>query len=100
MQLPFYCTHVELELILFGAAKTCCIPHITSFSNSSLTTKPIMPRQVQLGGLSQQMHVRYTAHHKLALLASAKHMQEEEGVSLCAVVQWLKVAHAHSLIVK
>ena len=42
----------------------------------------IMPRVVQPGGLSRIMRVRYTARRKLALLASAKRIMEEEGVTL------------------
>ena len=42
----------------------------------------IMPRVVQPGGLSRIMRVRYTARRKLGLLASAKRIMEEEGVTL------------------
>ena len=44
------------------------------------------------------MRVRYTVRRKLGLLASAKRIMEEEGVSLRRVAAWLQVAH--SLIVK
>ena len=44
------------------------------------------------------MRVRYTARRKLGLLASAKRIMEEEGVSLRRAAQRLQVAH--SLFVK
>ena len=44
------------------------------------------------------MRVRYTLCRKLGLLASAKRIMEEEGVSLRRVAARLQVAH--SLIVK
>ena len=57
-----------------------------------------MPHVVQPGGLLRKMRVRYTAHRKLGLLASAKRIMEEEGVSLRRVAEQLQVAH--SLFVK
>jgi hypothetical protein len=54
----------------------------------------IMPRVVQPGGLSGNMRVRYTARHKLALLALAKHIVEEEGVSMRRAAERLKVCHS------
>ena len=57
-----------------------------------------MPRVAQPGGLSQMMRVRYTVRRKLALLASAERIMEEEGVSLRRAAARLQVAH--SLIVK
>ncbi len=44
------------------------------------------------------MHVHYTARRKLGLLTSAKHIMEEEGVSLHRAAEQLQVAH--SLFVK
>ena len=44
------------------------------------------------------MRVRYTARHKLGLLASAMRIMEEEGVSLRRAAERLQVEH--SLIVK
>ena len=44
------------------------------------------------------MRVRYTVRRKLALLASAERIMEEEGVSLHRAATRLQVAH--SLIVK
>ena len=41
-----------------------------------------MHRIVQPGGITGQMRVRYTARRKLVLLAAAKRIQEEEGLSL------------------
>ena len=41
-----------------------------------------MPRIIQPGGLSGKMRVRYTARRKLALIASAKRIMEEEGLTL------------------
>ena len=58
----------------------------------------IMPRAVQPGGLSRIMRVRYTARRKLALLASAKRIMEEEGVTLREAARRLHVSH--SLFVK
>ncbi len=63
-------------------------------ANSSLT----MPRVVQPSGLSGKMRVRYTDRRRLSLLASAKRVMEEEGVSLRRAAERLKVAH--SLFVK
>ena len=40
------------------------------------------------------MRVRYTAHHKLGLLASAKRIMEEEGVTLCRAAKQLQVSHS------
>ena len=57
-----------------------------------------MPRVVQPGGLSGKMRVRYTARRKLALLASAKRIMEEEGLTLRMAAERLRVAH--SLFVK
>ena len=57
-----------------------------------------MPRVVQPGGLSGKIRVRYTARRKLALLASAKRIMEEEGLSLRMAAECLRVAH--SLFVK
>ncbi len=52
-----------------------------------------MPRVVQPGGLSRKVCVRYTARRKLGLLASARHIMEEEGVSLRRTAERLQVAH-------
>jgi hypothetical protein len=41
-----------------------------------------MPHLVQPGGVLRQMHVRYTARRKLALLRMAKCLRDEEGISL------------------
>ena len=40
------------------------------------------------------MHVRYTAHCKLGLLASAKRIMEEEGVTLRRAAKRLQVSHS------
>jgi len=53
-----------------------------------------MPRNVQPGGISGQMRVRYTARRKLALLAAAKRIQEEEGVSLRKAAERLMVSQS------
>jgi hypothetical protein len=53
----------------------------------------IMPRVVQPGGLSRIMHVRYTTRRKLALLALAKRIMEEEGVTLREAARRLHVLH-------
>ena len=52
-----------------------------------------MPRIVQPGGITGQMRVRYTARRKLALLAAAKWIQEEEGLSLRQAAERLLVAN-------
>ena len=73
------------------------ITHPTSFPPSHLTTKPTiiaMPRIVQPGGITGQMHVRYTARRKLALLAAAKWIQEEEELSLCQAAECLMVSQS------
>ena len=57
-----------------------------------------MPRVAQPGRLSGKMRVRYTASRKLALLASAKRIMEEEGVSLRRAAERLQVDN--SLIVR
>ncbi len=57
-----------------------------------------MPRSVQPGGISRQMHVRYTARHKLGLLAAEDRLEREEGMSIRRASEELLVAH--SLIVK
>ena len=54
----------------------------------------IMPRVVQPGGLSRIMRVRYTARRKLGLLASAKRIMEEEGVTLREAARRLDVSHS------
>ena len=53
-----------------------------------------MPRVVQPGGLLGKMRVRYTARRKLALLASAKRIMEEEGVTLRGAAERLRVCHS------
>ncbi len=58
----------------------------------------IMPHVVQPGGLSRIMRLCYTAHRKLGLLASAKRIMEEEGVTLQEAARQLDVLH--SLFVK
>ena len=53
-----------------------------------------MPPLRQPGGLSGKMRVRYTARRKLGLLASAKHIMEEEGVTLRRAAKRLQVCHS------
>ena len=57
-----------------------------------------MPCVVLPSGLLQKMHVRYTARRKLGLLASAKHVMEEEGLTLHRAAKRLQ--HSASLLVK
>ena len=57
-----------------------------------------MPCAVQPGRISGKMRARYTARRKVALLASARQIQEEEGLSLRAAADRLGVSH--SLIVR
>jgi hypothetical protein len=54
----------------------------------------IMPRVVQPGRLSRNMRMRYTARRKLGLLASAKRVMEEEGVTLREAARRLHVSHS------
>ena len=68
--------------------------HIEPSSKSSYLQANIMPRVVQPSGLSQKVRVRYTACHKLALLASAKHIVEKERVTLCRAAERLQVCHS------
>jgi hypothetical protein len=75
-------------------------PHSATLHNILLPNQfdSIMPRVVQPGGLSRIMRVRYTARRKLGLLASAKHIMEDDGVTLREVARRLDVSH--SLFVK
>jgi hypothetical protein len=57
-----------------------------------------MPRILQPGGLLLKMGAHYTARRKLGLLALAKHIQEEEGLSLRQASEQLMVCH--SLLVR
>ena len=62
-----------------------------------LTAKPTaiaMPRAVQPGGISGKRRARYTARRRVALLASARRIQEEEGLSLRAAADQLRVSHS------
>jgi hypothetical protein len=60
------------------------VSHGTSLHNILLPKRfdSIMPRALQPGRLSRNMRVHYTARRKLGLLASAKRIMEEEGVTL------------------
>jgi hypothetical protein len=53
-----------------------------------------MPPLRQPGGLSGKMRVQYTARRKLGLLASAKRIMEEEGVTLRRAAKRLQVCHS------
>jgi hypothetical protein len=57
-----------------------------------------MPCSIQPGGLSCQMHMRYTTHCKLGLLTAVECLQHEEGLTLQWAAEHLFVAHL--LIVK
>jgi hypothetical protein len=74
--------------------------HCTSLHNILLPNQldSIMPRVVQPGELSWIMHVLYTARRKLSLLALAKRILEEEGLTLRQAAKQLDVLH--SLFVK
>ena len=54
----------------------------------------IMPRVLQPGGLSRNMRRHYTACRKLGLLASAKRIMEEEGVTLRRAAERLHISHS------
>jgi hypothetical protein len=81
--------------LIFGADLVCAIFDPPS---NVLTTRPThraaMPRVVQPGGLSQRMRVRYNAHRKLSLLASAKRIMEKEGLTLRRAAERLQVCHS------
>jgi hypothetical protein len=51
-----------------------------------------MPRLTQPGGASRRMCMWYTARRKLALLTMAKHLQDEEGISLCKSSECVQVS--------
>ena len=53
-----------------------------------------MPRSDQPGGVSRQMHVRYTARRKLGLLTAAERLQREEGMFIQRAAEELLVAHS------
>jgi len=53
-----------------------------------------MPCAVQPGGISGKRRARYTARRRVALLASARRIQEEEGLSLRAAADRLGVSHS------
>ncbi len=71
-------------------------PHSATLHNILLPNQfnSIRPRVVQPGGLSRIMRVRYTARRKLGLLASAKGIMEEEGVTLQEAARRLDVSHS------
>ena len=68
--------------------------HIEPSSKSSYLEANIMPRIVQPGGLSRKVGMLYTARHKLALLAPAKRIVKEEGVTLHRAAERLQVCHS------
>ncbi len=68
--------------------------HIKPSSKSSYLQANIMPHVVQPGGLSQKVRVQYIARCKLALIAPAKRIVEEEGVTLCRAAEQLQVCHS------
>ena len=53
-----------------------------------------MPHIVQPGGIMGQMCVQNTARCKLALLAAAKRIQEEEGLNLCQAAECLMASQS------
>jgi hypothetical protein len=67
--------------------------HKHSPPNPTLIPHINMPRSVQPGGVSRQMHVRYTARRKLGLLTAAERLQREEGMSIRRAAEELLVAH-------
>ncbi len=77
-----------------GAAEVWCISNLFQVILPPNQLGFIMPRVVQPGGLSQKMRVRYTARRMLGLLALAKRIMEEEGVSLRRAAKQLQVAHS------
>jgi len=54
-----------------------------------------MPRVVQPGGGGGKMRVRYTGRRKHGLIATAKRMMAEEGKTLCATAEELRVSVAN-----
>jgi hypothetical protein len=84
----------KILYFLIGASEIWRTPNLLP---SCLSTKPtllIMPRVVQPSGLLQTMRVRYTARRKLALLASAKRIVEEDGLTLRRAAERLMVCHS------
>jgi hypothetical protein len=53
-----------------------------------------MPHLTQPGGALRWMRVRYTARRKLALLMMAKHLRDEEGISLRKSAERVQVSAA------
>ena len=53
-----------------------------------------MPRAFLPGRISGKRRAHYTARRRVALLASARRIQEEEGLSLRAVADQLRVDHS------
>jgi hypothetical protein len=51
-----------------------------------------MLRLVQPGGVSRQMHMRYTTQRKLALITMAKCLRDKEGISLRKSTQRVQVS--------
>ena len=86
-----------IELFLFGAAmwyRTSNFPFPILLPNPPNILILTMSCIVQPGGLSHQMGVWYTAHHKLSLIALTKRIQEEKGLSICWAAERLMVAHS------
>jgi hypothetical protein len=51
-----------------------------------------MLRLTQLGGVLRQMHKRYTARRKLALLTMVKRLQDEEGIFIRMSAERIQVS--------
>jgi hypothetical protein len=51
-----------------------------------------MPRLAQPGGALRRMCMRYTARRKMALLTMAKHLRDEEGISLRKSAEYVQVS--------
>jgi hypothetical protein len=71
-----------------------CVPSFHPLT-TKLTPKPMlhpMPRLVQPSGVLQWMRMQNTTRHKLALFTMAKHLQDEEGISLCKSAEHVQVS--------
>ena len=81
---------LNLFYFIYGAGQTYFLDLLPS--NPTDISFIIMPCVVQPGGISGRMQVCYTT--KLALLAMAKHLQEEEGFTLRSAAKHLGFAQS------
>jgi hypothetical protein len=77
----YCCTVPPLTQMVHIGCAPCFYPSTTQLIHKP-TLHP-MPHLTQPSSVLQQIPVRYTARHKLALLMMAKCLQDEEGILLC-----------------